>query len=399
MKELFRTFRLFAYICALPLIATAAASAHQWYVSTSPVFEATQDIAVDDILKETVVADADANVVDYQYYVFKSGDNGQIAGNVTVFDSEAKSSVPAVNQRVYFTKNGIVVGETQTDDQGQFSMEGMEPGNYSLTVSGSQAFSTFGVQVVEGVDGVFQTADITAVPPRILKLAEELGKWESIVKLATTPGVPTKIIRHNADKTITSRVKLQPDGTLNGRVFSLEDGPEEPVGVSAVSIFQGDRFVTKVNTDEMGRFSIPGMEPGVYDFVAIGLKGIAVVSFEAVANDDLVGWYTSLSNAAMAIAQDLQVPLSNPGATVVQQFFLVGGNEGPIQPIDNGVITDAGPIAFAGDGATFGAASGGGFGPSGFGGGRLIGWAGLAAAIVALSTDSGSSPPSSPVEP
>ena len=45
MKDVWKTFKLGLYVFALPLIATAAASAHQWITNNEPV----SDISVPNV--------------------------------------------------------------------------------------------------------------------------------------------------------------------------------------------------------------------------------------------------------------------------------------------------------------------------------------------------------------
>ena len=391
MKDLWKTLRLGVYVFALPLIATAAASGHQWFIASSPITQAAQEVAglQDQATKEVVVVADQPTVSEevstagaYQYYVAHPDENGRVMGRVTIRDIVTHADIPASNQRVYVKQEGNVVAQTTTDNAGQFGFDELAPGAYSLTVSGDQAFSTFGVQVTENQSETGQEIDISALSPRVRQIVDELKNFESIVKVATMENVTTKVSLYEpTDKPVTKRVQITEEGTIKGRVFALEDEENSDVGVTAVTILKDGETLSKVNSDENGKFEIPEMEPGVYGFVAIGPKGIAILRFEAVENEDVAGAYTSMFVESLAIAQGLDVPLSqdNP-VQVTQQFFIQdGNNDDPIAP----PITDGTVIA---DGAVTGGAMGGAPGPGIGGGGRLLGAAALGIGIAALAT-------------
>jgi hypothetical protein len=78
-----------------------------------------------------------------------------------------------------------------------------------------------------------------------------------------------------------NRVRIE-DGRVTGRLAGL-DGSAAGAEISLVG--EGDVAHT-ATADSAGNFSVEGVEPGVYEFVATGRAGVAVLSFEAVAQQE-----------------------------------------------------------------------------------------------------------------
>lgn len=248
-------------LVALPFVATAAASAHQWISSATPI-EAPESV--------TMRVSAD------RLHKITLNSTGGIEGRITTLknaDSEGLSDL-----KVYFVRNGEIVKQSSTDASGTFQIENMTEGAYSFVATGKNGFAAYGVNVVAN-DGATQVnaMEAAAVSPRF-----------SVVKEILENNLPSQIASEILDgaSNITdelvgaNRIKLQ-NGNLIGNIVPLF-GDISNVEGTQVHIISNDKQVARVQADANGDFAVADLEPGVYDFVAAGPTGIAAVSFQAI---------------------------------------------------------------------------------------------------------------------
>ncbi len=252
-------------LAALPFLATAAASAHQWISANSPI-------------DAPVIADGNFSSARVHNIVLNR--NGGIEGRVTNIDGEEGQGLESL--KVYFVRNGEIANETTTDENGKFHIDNMIEGAYSFVATGENGFAAYGVNVVAHAQGASTNIiEAAAVSPSF-----------SVVQRILRDNLPAEIAQeiiegssNITDKMVGSnRIKLS-NGTLTGHLVPLF-GQTSDVEGTHVHIIQGDKQIAEVEANASGAFSVSNLEPGVYDFVAAGPTGIAAVSFQAI--DDVI---------------------------------------------------------------------------------------------------------------
>ena len=129
MKDLLGILRLCAYLFALPLIATAAASAHQWGADNAPVVAAEQVTGIDAVSTNVAVQPM------LQDHVVRKNEAGEVIGQVAIYNpSQLRTGLR--NLTIYFVQDGKIVEETRTDRDGGFKVGGLKDGTYSLIAAG-----------------------------------------------------------------------------------------------------------------------------------------------------------------------------------------------------------------------------------------------------------------------
>lgn len=419
-------FQLGLMLVALPFVATAAASAHQWMSSATPIS------APDAVTGQHISADRIHNIT--------LNSSGGIEGRITNLKNAEGEGLSDL--KVYFVRNGKIIRETMTDSSGTFQMENVAEGAYSFVATGKSGFAAYGVNVVANDgSGSVNAMEAAAVSPRfdVVKgiLENNLPKQIAAEILEGSSNITDQLVSSN-------RIKLQ-NGNLVGNIVPLFGDIAEVEGTQ-VHIIQNDAQVARVQADVNGDFSVANLEPGVYDFVAAGPTGIAAVSFQAI---DVEGEITAQSvidsdeipvaiepaAAAAAlpfqdiVSADIPVDASsslNVCTTCSNDAGFVGeqvGFAGSEVSYDTGYDSSA-PIQYASDAVSCGGAcgascgscgdfsrfsscnscggGGGGIGGRLFGGGRLAGGSsglrrlallgGIAGAVIAISVDDDASP-------
>jgi hypothetical protein len=275
MKDIWKTIRLGVYVFALPLVATAAASAHQWMTDSNPVQIADLPVAttvsdghvINNLMQHTITADHD----------------GIVRGRLISIDQKTAAAIGLGELKVYFARNGEIASETATESDGSFEIKGLKTGAYSFIAAGESGFAAYGINVVAGGEGAEPTMmEVAAVSPKFTAVREILKNnvpksvADEIVALANANNEqPTPIKLEGAN-----RVKIV-DGSLVGNLVPIW-GENQMIAGTYVHIVKNDKQIAVTQVDESGHFQIPDIAPGVYDFVAAGPAGFAAVGFEAI---------------------------------------------------------------------------------------------------------------------
>jgi len=275
-------------LAALPFLATAGASAHQWISSNTPLQASTSLL---DNYSSTRVHSIMLNA------------SGGIEGSVANMYSNDSSGTANLN--VYFVRNGKIVNQSQTDRNGKFRINSLPQGSYSFFATGEQGFATYGVNVVPHQTGVATNImEAALVSPNIATVKELLRR--------NTPTSITREIEETSNisdsMTGANRIKLV-DGALHGRVVPLV-GTVDRVEGTNINIVQNDQTIAQVQAGVDGSFTVSDLQPGIYDFVAAGQFGFAAISFEAVAELETEIPVAIEPFQAQDFAGSLEVPLS-----------------------------------------------------------------------------------------
>lgn len=356
-----------AMLFALPIVATAAASAHQFLTETAPIAEVTASMV------------SNAGIISVQRsHTISLNESGSVEGRVATIESGSKANGLS-DLKVFLVSNGEIQAETVTDADGLFTLANIGEGVYSFVATGESGFAAYGVRVVanNGSDTVnlMEAAAVSpqaAVVKQILKKQLPTDVAREIMANAVVSDVAANVIGAN-------KVKIQ-DGVLTGHVVPML-GEVALVDGTSVFLIKGDDQIAEVTADSNGSFAIEDVEPGVYDFVAAGPTGFAAVSFEAVE-----GANASADEIASVIDSE-EIPVSLEPAIAPVAYQAIPAD----LPVDAGVadsldvcltcqqdagfvgdqVIDAGtpiiyedefastPIEYAGESVGCGAASGG----------------------------------------
>ena len=388
MKDFWKTIRLGLYVFALPLVATAAASAHQW------ITDADQ-IKVPELPATVSIADG-AQAATLRQHTIQLDRDGVVHGRVVIIDQESREAIGLGQLKVNFVRDGEIVKQQVTTSDGSFAVEGLAEGAYSFIATGESGFAAYGVNVVSSDEAeTVNVMEAAAVSPRFTAVKEIL---KNRVPREISAEIQALAANEKTNLNVQGANRVQLDaGTLTGNIIPIWG--KENVAGTHVHIIQNDKEIATVPVAEDGSFVVKDLAPGVYDFVAAGPKGFAAISFEAVG--DGVQISTNMEPAAFA-AQTLDVGLTAPadGYYVAQSVdyaydsYSTGmGTDYAVAPIEYcGEAVGCGSAAGACCGAAgnfggYGGCCGGGGGFFGGGLGRLLGIAGLTVGIIALADD------------
>ncbi len=389
MNSSWKSIKFGLVLLALPLVATAAASAHLQIVQSSPITVGTE------------TSEAFQDTGKHGIHTVALNREGGVDGRVVSLDSSSKANgVSGLNVRL--VKNGKTVASGISDSEGAFSVKDVPEGVYSFVASGDNGFAAYSVRVVpnnsEKYDEFLEAVAVSSeYLPSVISMLDEAASHPKSLNAA-----PDK---DQMDEKIANRVVLK-DGVMTGRVLLPKDAKINPQD-TLVYILKDGVSVKSAMINELGEYAIPDMKPGVYAFVAVGYQGVAVVAFEAVDYSDA---QTQLSSGSV-----IYVSTAEPVETGGLEVYLVDPQDAvAVQPAESIVYDNSAmlPIEYAGENVACGGACGataqscstcggcgGGAGGIG-GGGRLLGIAGLTLGIIALADNNGGNPPpTSPVDP
>ena len=271
MKSKWKNVKLGLMLFALPLMATAGATAHQLMVDGTPI---SINVETESVATSKAIGLARVHTVALNR-------NGAIEGRIASINDGNNSGISAL--KVYFVQNGKVVRQTVTNENGSFVATDIPEGAYSFVATGENGFAAYGVQVVADNTGTYDNVmEAAAVSPNfasVKKILNENLPQEVASEILTTQTNDQRIVGSN-------RVLLK-DGKLQGSVVALL-GDSHAVKGTYVHILQNQQEIAEVQADDAGTFMVADLEPGVYDFVAAGPSGFAAVSFEAVQEEDSV---------------------------------------------------------------------------------------------------------------
>ncbi len=306
-----------AMLFALPIVATAAASAHQFLTDNAPIAEATTSMV------------SDAGLISVQRsHTISLNESGSIEGRVATIDAGSKANGLA-DLKVFLVSNGEIQAETVTDVDGLFSLSNIGEGVYSFVATGESGFAAYGVRVVanNGSDTV-NLMEAAAVSPQAAVVKQILKK--QLPSDIAQEIMDNAVVSEEASKVVGSNKVSVKDGVLVGHVVPML-GEIALVDGTSVFLIQGDEQVAEVTADAKGSFAIEDVEPGVYDFVAAGPTGFAAVSFEAVEEA------ATVEDISSVVSDSEEIPVSlEPVAPVAFQDI-------PADiPFDGGMAYDGG---------------------------------------------------------
>lgn len=387
MKNTFGSARFALYVLVLPLLATAAVSAHQFLLDNTPL-KTSSAAAVSQPVSGLTGS--------FRNHTLAVDEQGVVKGRVNIVNRDL--SVTGLSAlRICLVRGGKIEHVVDSNTLGQFEFSDVEEGVYSFIATGRYGFAACGVKVAGGTGP--NTMEIAVVNPDFKQVREIFESTPAITETLTGGAAEQPKRIDGSNRVATS------NGNLVGKLFDFVSG-----GVSAETkafLLQNNQRIAESAVDAFGQFNFSGVQPGVYEFVAAGPTGYAAVSFEAVsqeavtqpaqtpqpADGGVVGAPTESSvvdEAVAAPAEQLDVPMTAAGdhAVVNEQLNaacdscdggapVVDAYAGPA--VGNDIACGAAAGGCCGATGDWGGYCGGGGGcGGGYGGGGLAGLGRLA---------------------
>ena len=397
MNKCWKTTKFGLVLFALPLVATAAASAHLQLAQTSPITIESEVVAIE---QQTEAIGLD------RVHTVALNRSGGVDGRIVSLDENSKADgLSQLNVR--FVKDGEIIGQGTTDSDGVFSVQDIPEGVYSFVATGDNGFAAYSVRVVSDAVGKYDDVMEAVAVSNVASVKSIIGEP------AQSTAIPSSDEKVAMDENGANRVVLK-NGVLTGRVLLPKTGKVEN---TQVHILSNGISIATVEADENGEFQVPDMKPGVYAFVAVGPQVMAAVAFEAV---DFERQVKTLKGSASYVSTTIQeeeivyTDVLNVYTAYRQDVVDVAA-----EPMGESVVDDSMPIEYAGESLSYGGACGscgesacspcggaayGGGGGGGAGGIGALGRAAIIGAltvgIIALADGDGSDPPpASPATP
>lgn len=362
------------------------------------------------------------NQLHQEEWVVLDKDN-RISGTYSQLNPDGEA-VGVTGVTVNLSRNGKVFQSATTDSDGRFTFDGVGVGSYALVGKSANSLAVFAIHVLpagasEKLDSdflVFGTSITKPVEQVLRSHAVPVSDGKYYPEMSTDPV-------GNARKFTESKVQLGKNGVLSGRLSRPSGLVGNDLSGNIAHVLKDGKVVGHASTNSKGEFQISNLAPGIYDFVAAGKDGIAVGSFSAldVASVARKSEDSKLVQTGVSGSENLNVELVSPPDYYTQTYYeeqVVQDDQDFGAPMMGEGFFDPngfGPGGFGGGGGGFaggggfgggggGGAGGGGGGLGGLGGrglGSLLGIGGLAAGVVALSSNDSNLnvPPASIIAP
>jgi hypothetical protein len=325
-----------------------------------------------------------------------------VRGSVVTLAGQDSISMPKV--RVSLVKNGTAIVVDDTDVDGDFLLEGVTPGVYSLVAETANSISIFSLTVLDAISGEHLPNSV-----QVRLMSTEGGRVTEIIQGQTLPTdetspVPTKDPLKGSRKVSDShQVLLDAQGNMKGQLSR----PLTSVDMSdmVVYVMKDGSEVSRAKVSSDGKFTVRGLSAGCYGLVAAGEQGVAASGFCAttrnVAQANAFGeTFVGMMDKPLEVANfevcAFTMDATNPPADNIAESNL--DSRPAASPMMGGGAMGM-PPGFGG-GMGGGASGGGGFGSGGLGLGGLASIGGLiAVGIIAADDDEDNAPVVSPVVP
>ncbi len=358
MKTQLKKIGLSLVLAAMPFLAVSTASAQ----FTQP--QTGVSVMMGDASPVVTNISNPGAVVATPTHTIALNQRGVLEGRVASINAGSRAANGLAGLNVFFVRDGQVVRQSQTAPDGSFTIGSIAPGPYSFFAAGNAGVAAYGVYVSSPNNGAAQN---------ILEATTASSNYAGIQHLLRS-SVPQPVLQSLASVTTTSnqgteipvakQVRLV-NSRLQGRISSLYQG-QNTAGIQ-VQLIQNDQPIAQVQTDASGGFSVPDLQPGVYDFVAAGQNGFATGRFEAVGGNPMS--QISYRRTATQLDACLTCPAQAAPIQSAPIDYAVG-NDVLIEP------SYSAPVEYAGESIAYGGASGGTCGAcsnySGFSGGGVV---------------------------
>lgn len=266
MNDHWKKVKIAILLFALPLAATAAASAHHWMTEAAPISVSESSLRVNE------------DVANRRVHTVAVNRDGIIYGRIVSFFGEGTKGLSDLS--LYFIRKGQIVGRASTDANGMFSVSGLAEGAYSFIATGNSGFAAYGMRVVSDSAGKYDNVmECGAVRNELIRQII----FENIpYEVDNDPDYHVEPMKQSIG---SNRVRRQA-GDLVGKVLPMY-GEIKPVAGNVVYIYKNKVEISQRPVNEDGSFLVEDMGVGVYELVVSGPNGFAAVSFEVVDEDKL----------------------------------------------------------------------------------------------------------------
>ena len=366
MNHTIQKFTIGTIVWGFATLSTVAVEAQQWMSKpTAPAKQAiynTQDVPAKPDTRSSVLVQSisHSGATTQRSHLIALNVKGEVQGRIAAIGGDNPSTNGFANLSVYLINSGTVKYQTQANADGTFKLPGVAEGAYSFVATGSTGFATYGVFVTANqapsADNLMEAATVSPQIAGIKKILAENLPPQVIQEIMREPSTgivkPTNVAGANQVRLI--------DGQLTGQVHSLyEDG--KSVRGTMVNLIQDGRRIADVEVDEHGRYSISDLQPGVYDFIAVGYKGLAAIRFEAVGQDSPMT-KVSFGRTPKLVAMSLDVCLTfQQDNTIISDSVDYSMGRGTYPQ----TTYESAPIEYAGQSVSYGGAEGGSYSSAG----------------------------------
>jgi hypothetical protein len=300
-----------------------------------------------------------------------------LVGQVQILGSSLVRAAGSLNLSL-LSSDGKTMDAT-TDEQGNFAVQNIEPGVYSIFGRSGNVVVCQSIRVFENEKGSGSQLFMFAVSPTSAEI-------DKLIATSYTSSVP------NSDESILpgpptsysateGRVAIDRDGVLKGSFWSIRGD----VKGTEVVIYQNGNSVARTLADVNGKFSVK-LAPGSYSMIASGTGGIAAVGFKAVSPSTSVSRARNDSNVRLvALQSDPCAAVLDVGLAPCPGFSTAPAGE-IVEVVPSSGAVGSPTMAGGYGGGSFGGGSmgGGGGGGAAGGAGKFLGLAGLGAGIAGL---------------
>ncbi|MFK7818860.1 MAG: hypothetical protein AB8G99_09080, partial [Planctomycetaceae bacterium] len=379
-------------------------------------------------------------------HVVRIDEDGLVKGKIGTIEA-ATGDLEAVEAiRIRFIRKGEEIAQAGPDATGMFSVDGLEPGVYSMVAAGAGGFIACSVNIQP------KLSDIAKMPKykqaRFLK--QEVNKRIEIESAAVAPNnfIPLKELLRNYMPTEESaifldgpeipegmedvspenarlgtpirhhQIRLTRDGKLRGRVRRLQPDSGRDLKIRQLNVFllRNNSNIAQEEVAPNGTFAFSDLRPGVYSLVAAGKDGFVAFSIDVLKprrlpEDELTDTET-VRTASMRIDDGAQTELAidvalcsteDLNAANVDKMtdnFPRDGNASPVADAGAGAPPQAGPGAMPGlPSGVSPIGGGGGIPPSSPGLGSILTSTAVGVAVGSVLDDDDDKKQSSPSSP
>lgn len=302
-----------------------------------------------------------------------------VRGTVVVLLGSDTMSLRKVRVSLY--QAGKVVAFDDTDTEGQFQIEGVSPGIYTLVAETGDSLAVFSLTILDSVAGEHLPSSVE------VRMMSTVGGRTSEIIRGQTGRIPMWQQVPEKDPLVAKRkissthqVMIDANGTLKGELSK----PVARVDMSSMVVYvmKDGIEVRKTNVASDGKFTVSGLGSGCYGLVAVGDQGVAATAFCAT-NRDL-----AMINADRSRFVGLT---ALPAVLNVELGDSIGDGTVPPENVvanENSALAPEMPCC---GNASMGGGGGGGGGGTGAGGGfgKIAGIGGLIAVAAVLAADNG----------
>ena len=328
-------------------------------------------------------------------------ETGFLRGSVVALLGQDRQSLSRM--RVSLSNNGSVVAFDDTDVEGEFLIEKVTPGLYTLSAEGAGTIAMFSLAVLDKVVGKHLPNSIEVRVMPSSSRVTEIVRGQSLPKASVSTAPSRDPIGDNRKVSTTHQILLDGQGMLAGRLGKATSA----VDMSSMTVFimKDGQEVKRTRVSPDGSFSVPGLSPACYGLVAAGDEGVAATGFCAVnrsvvsINNDEKVFVTQNNKLATSLNIEVACCLASDPS-----------GKADVVVADRAASTANSAVGMGpgfGGGGNFGGGNfgggnfggGGGSGPIGGGLGALAGIGGLVALGVIAADNNNNAPLVSPVVP